>query len=152
MIKYIMCLLLCLLSSGCLMLCCLVGVRCHFYGLFWGNNFLKFFDRKIYSFVVPLRDFRRHAMTLKDLRRNIFHPRAFKALLEEFITKSIGIPNIETENQKINSSCFLFEKHLFVLVVRELNFYIIFSRRFSKKNADYSSDFFFLRPTNWQIL
>ena len=27
----------------------------------------------------------------------------------------------------------------------------IFSQRFSKKNADYSSDFF-LRPTKWQIL
>ena len=24
----------------------------------------------------------------------------------------------------------------------------LFSRRFSKKNADFSSDFFFLRPTN----
>ena len=29
--------------------------------------------------------------------------------------------------------------------------FFFFSRRFSKKNADYSSDFF-LRPTNWQIL
>ena len=39
-----------------------------------------------------------------------------------------------------------------IIILNGTNF--VFSRRFSKKNADYSSDFFFFfkRPTNWQIL